>query len=127
MHERSDIGPNKSLFMLGNYPDTIGHVKEYCSALMGMMMLASGDIVPSYNGAYAYFNAALRQGYNRMLIFSQYQIHYLWVQDAKRLFQSDPNSPWRGWIGNEFEGCPHCSNCGAIPAHGHEWFFCKDT
>ena len=123
LQERANTVQNKSIFMLGNYPVTLGHIRDYCNALIGMIMLAR-----PLSGAHAYFNAALRQGYNRMLVFSQtggLKIHYLWVQDAKRLYQSD--GPWKGWIGNEFEGCPHCSSCGAIEAWRTEWFFCKDT
>ena len=88
---------------------------------MGMIMTAT-----PYSTAHGYFNAALRQGYTRMLILSNFQLHYLWVQDAKRLYQSEP-SPCKGWIGKENQGCPHCHNGGAIDAWKKEWFFCKDT
>ena len=112
--------PNKALSMLINYPVDASYVKHYCKKFIGMIMVAK-----QASGPHAYFNAALRQGYDRMLILSGYQLHYLWVQDAKRLYQSNPSSQWQGWIGNECQGCPHCGNC--IEAFKKEWFFCKDT
>ena len=112
---------NRALSMIINYPVDANYVKYYCKAFMGMIMTSR-----PVSGAHGYFNAALRQGYKRMLILSRYQLHYLWVQDAKRLYQSEP-SLCKGWIGNENEGCPHCNNGGAIEAWNHEWFFCKDT
>ena len=112
---------NRALLMMNLYPVDADYVKYYCKAFMGMIMTSR-----PVSGAHGYFNAALRQGYKRMLILSRYQLHYLWVQDAKRLYQSEP-SPCKGWIGNENEGCPHCDNGGAIEAWNHEWFFCKDT
>ena len=118
-HAKNSVS-NKALSMLVNYPVDASYVKYYCKKFIGMIMTAR-----QASGPHAYFNAALRHGYNRMLILSGYQLHYLWVQDAKRLYQSDPNSQWYGWIGNECQGCPHCGNC--IETFKKEWFFCKDT
>ena len=112
---------NRALSMIIDYPVDADNVKYYCKAFVGMIMVSK-----QASGPHGYFNAALRQGYKRMLILSRHKLHYLWVQDAKRLYQSEP-SPCKGWIGNENEGCPHCDNGGAIEALNHEWFFCKET
>ena len=93
---------------------------------MGMLMTAKSN--RELGVANAYFNAALKQGYNRMLIYDddEQEFHYLWVQDAKRLYQTDSTQGGKpGWIGNKNERC-HCNECDIFEAYDKTWFFCKD-
>ena len=119
---------NKAILFLNDYPVQLDHVETYCRrGLMGMLMTAESH--KDLGVANAYFNAALKQGYNRMLIFEhdEQEFHYLWVRDAKRLYQTDFTQGGKpGWIGNKNEQC-HCNDCDLFEAYDRTWFFCKDT
>ena len=117
---------NKSILNLQAYPVQLDHVKTYCRGLMGMLMGA--ESFGSRGAANAYFNAALRQGYNLLLIHDDVEknFHYLNVQDAKRLYQNDYSRGWPGWIGNQYEKCNCKANCDEFEAWGKDWYFCKN-
>ena len=112
--------PNKAMTELSKYPGPYDDVQNYCKKLMGMDMWADPK-----KGAHAYFRAALRTGYRRMIIFDGIHHHYFWVQDAMQRYISMGEDS--GNIGL-LDGCC-CEACGLpfpCEAFGKHWYFCKD-
>ena len=126
---RRYITANKAVAFLEKYPDQLTDVKRYCSQIMGMEMSAR-----PLEGAYAYFSAALRTGYRRMVVLANGGFHSFWVEDAQRLYVSEGAK--RGKIMDT--GGPRLIDecCDAVmkvmhlrgecDSWGKEWFFCKD-
>ena len=108
--------PSKAITILTFYPKQFDDVREYCTALMGMDMMA----VPM-KGAHAYFNAALNKGYRRMIVLGATEFHYFWVEDVSRRYVSEGQN--RGTVALLDE-------CGCVTGQcymwGKQWFFCKD-
>ena len=109
--------PNRALEFLEEYPTQFEHVQEYCNGLMGMVMEAT----PS-TGAYAYFSAALRTGYRRMLVLANDKFYYFWVETARRRYNAQGH--WSSTIGLIEECC--CEGC-SCDAWGKNWLFCRDV
>ena len=78
------------------------------------------EATPS-TGAYAYFSAALRTGYRRMLVLANDKFYYFWVETAKRTY--DVQSEWSSTIGLIEECCCEACSC---DAWGKNWLFCND-
>ena len=71
-------------------------------------------------GAHAYFSAAIRQGYRRMLVLANEQFYYFWTKDAQQKYVTDGRDA--GNIGLIEECC--CVACGC-DAWGKKWWFWK--
>ena len=112
--------PNRAMTKLSDYPKPFDDVQTYCNALMGMLM----GVEPK-KGAHAYFSAALRAGYRRMIVFDGTTFHYFWVTDAQQRYVNEGQDS--GTIGL-IDGCC-CEACGQTApcdTWGKDWYFCKD-
>ena len=96
-------------FFHGKYAtEYVRAIKKDCRTFMGLFMVAD-----PLTGAYAYFSAAIKSGYKKMLIFDFGDLKPVWmyIEDAKKEYDASTgmigktmakSNDW--WFCNEFEG-----------------------
>ena len=96
-------------FFSGKYAtEYVRAIKKDCRTFMGLFMVAD-----PLTGAYAYFSAAIKSGYKKMLIFDFGDLKPVWmyIEDAKKEYDASTgmigktmakSNDW--WFCNEFEG-----------------------
>ena len=96
-------------FFHGKYArEYVRNIKKDCKTFIGLFMVAD-----PLTGAYAYFSAAMKSGYKKMLVYDYGDLKPVWmyVEDAKKEYDASTgmigkimakSNDW--WFCNEFEG-----------------------
>ena len=93
-------------FFHGKYArEYVRNIKKDCKIFIGLFMVAD-----PLTGAYAYFSAAIKSGYKKMLVYDYGDLKPVWmyIEDAKKEYDAST-----GMIGN-------------IMGMMEEWWFCTE-
>ena len=110
------LPPSEIRRYFSDYEDMQNIITTSCRRFVGLMMSVEKDEKGKIGGAYAYFSAALKSNYQKMLIQNECEIcgirsgHYTWMKtsEAKEKYNIDTG------------------NIGKIMANKEHWWFCDD-